>query len=291
MNRLWWMASAVVLLFVALAVTPVAAYDWLSNNKTFIPVNDIRFNNHGNGTYYFNLTTVPGEDKALHISTSNASPLGQCTEITNGSRTGTFYITDTGGRQYQDDVILLIGVSSANYTALNDFKIDISAEGYYWDPVYDGPSKSQSPPLEYIHWKAPAIDKQYTSEHFLNDTSGVNISQSWKFAPTENYPLYCGQSVGTEKFNLTLIDLNVGVISNSSYKSTLNNTGAVKVDYDLIGPSAFGEDTPGIVVFNAYAYNNYTTQGPKMVNWINRVNTSASVPDVNASGWKIIGFS
>ncbi len=286
-NRLWGMAAVAVLLFVALAVVPVAADNpWYGgNNDTYIPVNDMRtgYGFPTSGTnYYFNLTNVTAGQKALHISDNNATPTGQVTSTT--STAGYFFVTDTGGRQYQDDIILLVAVNSSVSDDLDYFEINLTSSGYTWNVSADGPDRKQSPPKEALEWKEPGISKVYNYNHYLNNGTTGNIYQNWKFAPTANYPIYSGENMATElPFKLLLVDLNVGVIRNYTYNSTLNYTGMAKVNYSIT--SSLSGD--GIVAFNAYAYNNWTNEGPKMINWINQVNTSSVVPDTSASGWKV----
>ncbi len=279
------MAAVAVLLFVALAVVPVAAdVEWtvdsrIANNDTSVPVHDIRFGDEY-GNYYFNLTNVTGGQKAIHISNDNATPKGQITNTE--SKAGYFFVTDTGGREYQDDIILLVAVNSSNPSDISGFTINITSSGYQWDPKYDGPDKKQSPPKEYLEWKEPGISKVYSATDYLTQ-SGINIFQKWKFAPTANYPIFCGQNmVNQGPFKLLLVDLNVGVIRNNTYNSTLNYTGMAKVNYSITSTLAGN----GNISFNAYAYNNWTNEGPQMINWINQVNITG-IPDASASGWKV----
>jgi len=279
------MAAVAVLLFVALAVMPVAAdVEWtvddrIINNNTWVPVHDIRFGD-GYGNYYFNLTNVTGGQKAIHISNNYATPKGQITNTE--SKAGYFFVTDTGGREYQDDIILLVAVNSSNPSDISGFTINITSSGYQWDPKYDGPDKKQSPPKEYLEWKEPGISKVYSATDYLNQ-SGIDIFQKWKFAPTANYPIFCGQNmVNQGPFKLLLVDLNVGVIRNNTYNSTLNYTGMAKVNYSITNTLAGN----GNISFNAYAYNNWTNEGPQMINWINQVNITG-IPDASASGWKV----
>jgi len=285
MNRMWWIASAAVLLFVALAVVPVAAFDWPGgNNDTNISVaNTIMYNFFGDGKYYYNLTNVTGGQKAIHVSSDYQSLSGQCTQTSATS--GTFYITSTGGRQYEDDIVLLVAVNSTDETDLSGFEINITSSGYTWDPKYDKPDKKGAPPQSVLTWNAPAVNEVFDNTDYL-ESGGVDITQNWKFAPTANYPIFCGQSVTTEgPFKVIPIDLRVGVIANSTYNSTLNNWGMAKVDYNIISPDPFSGTAK--IAFNAYAYNNWTTEGGHQINWINSVNTSAQSPSSSYSGWLV----
>jgi hypothetical protein len=292
MNRMWWMASAVVLLFVATAVVPVAATDYVvpypQNNKTFVPVAnpDVRFDTSGydNHHYYVNLTNTATDAgaKAIHIASTNSLFAGDITTKTNAN-SYSFYVSDTGGRGCQDDIILLVAV---NKTSEDDpFSIHITAKGYNWTPTDDG----YLPPWEEFEDRdqTTTVSATFTSGDFMQNST-QSVLQKWKFAPTANYPIYNGQDMATSKyFNVIAIDLNAGVIGNQSkvtgtmapsYYANLTDFGMVNVTYTLEGIT-----TGDIVAFNVYAYNNQTVQG-QGINWFNKVLSSGTS---GASGWKV----
>jgi hypothetical protein len=92
----------------------------------------VKYNIYDNDTYYIKFDT--GGLNSLHISTDPSSvPEGQVT--TSNNRSGTFYITDTGGKGYDDDAILMLAV---NGTIPEDFCILIKSSGYNWTPTSDG---------------------------------------------------------------------------------------------------------------------------------------------------------
>jgi len=137
-NRLWAMAALAVVLFVALAAMPVAAVEWTDgghNNNTYIPVANpnVRFPSWNSTHYYFNLTNVTGGMNAIHISANNYSFQGGV--YTSNDPIDTFYVSDTGGRGCQDDILLLVAVNS---TDPDSFAITINASGYRWSPTDDG---------------------------------------------------------------------------------------------------------------------------------------------------------
>ncbi|MCK9630648.1 MAG: hypothetical protein M0R30_03300 [Methanoregula sp.] len=281
MNRLWWMASAVVLLFVAAAVVPVAAVEWPSNNKTFIPVNDIRFDNFSDGTYYFNLSimTTDASAKAIHITDSPTNfPGGVYTKTTVGP--DTFYVSDTGGRGGQDDIILMVAINSTNQTDINNFGINITTNGYQWIPQSGGIPDEVDPEADYVN---PLNAKPYNSGHYL---TGSDIQQDWKFAPQTDYPIYNGQIMSSEqKFKMILIDTKVGTINGTWYNETytpqaLENNGFTKITYEITS----NPSSDALIAFNVYAWNEQAAQAPNAVNWINKVlSTSGTAP----SGWKV----
>lgn len=74
----------------------------------------------------------------------------------------------------------------------------------------------------------------------------------------------------SELFKLRLVDTRVGTVNETvSGKSGLTDDGMTKIVYTINSPSPFDPDTTK-VAFNAYAYNNLTTQG-QGINWLNRV--------------------
>ena len=287
MNSLRWAAVAAVLLFVAISVVPVAASVWPSNNDTYIPVanSPVRFSTVNSTHYFFNLTNMATDAgaKALHIASDNDTFSGDITNTT--STTGTFYVSNTGGRGCQDDVILLVAV---NKTSLGNFALNITAKGYVWNPTDDGylPSWNE---FENLSQQTTVNNLQFTSADFLGNSG--DVLQSWKFAPPQNYLVYNGQPTdNSELFNLIAIDLKAGVIGNQykdpsdgkkypTYYANLTDFGMTNVTYSLTGIT-HGD----MVAFNVYAYNNQTAQG-QGVNWYNKV-TNAGTSD--SSGWIVV---
>jgi len=290
------MAVIAVLLFAVIGVMPVAADNPWNEGGIFhytniSPTNQpIRFDSFNDGKYWFSMPNGTGGMNAVHIANSPVNVLsslyGQCNEkiVSNDGTSGTFYVTDTGGRGYQDNIILLIGVYSDQSVDRDNFQIDINASGYQWTPT----DIMNSAPPEGA--PQPAYTKvSLDASNYLNDTSGVDISQEWKFAPLQDYPTYCGQNMAEdEEFNLMVVDLKLGIVANSSYNYNLNNNGTVKVDYNIVNPEF--PDGNMKIAFNVYAYNHYTSQGWDQTLWLNRVNdnTQTPVPGTNSySGWLV----
>jgi hypothetical protein len=302
-NRLWWMASVAVLLFVALAVGPVAAYDVIPyplNNHTYIPMANppIKYDSTylGDPYYYVNLTNTTGGMNAIHIADSYA-PANAKGACYTGNLNGTFYVTDTGGKGGEDDIILLIGVNSIynDTEEIDSISINITASGYTWTP-----NSSGSPPSS-VNYEIPLSAKPFNVGNYLeNATYGdPDLYQGWKFAPTADYPIYCGQDMSASKnFKLIAVDTKVGTINGTWYNETydpdvaLENNGFTKITYNITNPEE-GLSSGSIIAFNVYAYNNKTiTQKkgdslPPAINWLNLVKTSAQSSWTNASGWMI----
>lgn len=211
----------------------------------------------GNQSYYFKFDG--GGLNALHITNSDSTPYGQVTP--NGGETGTFYISDTGGRGYDDDAILMIAVNDS----IEDFSIHIDASGYQWEPTADGTA-----PLTVAH-NSTTLDRTFNQSDFL--TWDGEVEQIWKPYTTDNYPIFYGQDMNDEAntFHLMFIDLNAGVLG---INYTYVDKGMAKVNYSIEGAH------PGTVVFNAYTFCNQSNQ-QRGVSWTNAVTGDG------ASGWMV----
>ncbi|AGB01802.1 hypothetical protein [Methanoregula formicica] len=291
MNRMWWMASAVVLLFVALAVVPVAASNaWSSNNDTFIiPANGIRthgdndgndhdFSYNGNGSYYFWMVNGTQGMNAIHITNSFSSPYGQLTNSTEKSHY--FYVSSTGGHTGDDAALLLIAVNSTNQTDLAQFAIQIDAKGYNWDPLAGAVAPDWfDPGYDDLYYNYSTVSRSFNVDNYLENTNG-DVTQRWKFAPLDNYPIYGGQDMAADKdFKLILVDLNAGLVSNrwANYQN-LKDYGTINVSYSITSTPK----DPMNVTFNTYVYNWDAPQAKGTIHWLNALSGTAQ------SGYQVI---
>ncbi|WP_292385116.1 PQQ-binding-like beta-propeller repeat protein [Methanoculleus sp. UBA430] len=235
-------------------------------NNIFVKVaNDLgaKYNAFDNNTYNIRFEGIGRGLNALHISTDPAVNFGQVT-VTD-SQTGTFYATDSGGKGYEDEIILMVAV---NGTIPDDFRLRITADGYTWTP---NPASNQPPSLDNVIYQASSLDEVFTKEDFIYGP------QIWK--PTGNeadYPIYAGQDMtNTENtFRIMFIDLNAGVLRPNE---TLENRGAVRITY------AF-ENLESFAAFNVYAYCKNSNNGDDMIAWGN-----ALTSDKAMSGYSVIG--
>jgi hypothetical protein len=298
-NRLWGMAVVAVLLFVALAVMPVAAADVIYTNtaqqyhKVYVPVANpdawFPYSGPTNDYYYINLTNATGGMNAIHITNSTTNMAGTCYKYPDAGTSGTFFVGDTGGRGGQDDVILLVAVNSTDPTVLGNFSIDITASGYQWTPSADGTVPNG---INDTNWITLVDAMSFNSTNYLkNATYGNPLFQEWKFAPTADYPIYCGQTMGgnANLFKLIAIDTDVGTINGTWYYNTYGTTlthdnGLANITFTITSPSPFNTTTTK-VAFNVYAYNNQTVQG-QGINWINKVYKSGGSTS-GTSGWLV----
>ncbi|WP_083523355.1 outer membrane protein assembly factor BamB family protein [Methanofollis ethanolicus] len=238
------------------------------NNVFFTVVNDagVKYNAFGNNTYNVRFEGYDRGLNALHISTDPAANFGQVTVSENQS--GTFYATDSGGKHYEDEIILMVAV---NGTVPDDFRLRVKADGYTWTP---NPVSNQAPPLDTVTYQPVALDEVFTKEDFRYGP------QIWK--PTGNgfdYPIYFGQDMNdtSNTFQMMFIDLNAGVLAPNA---DLENRGAVRINYSF-------ENLESFAAFNVYGYCKNSNNGDNMVAWSNALLTGATGKET--SGYSVIG--
>lgn len=231
-----------------------------SNRNIDIRVSNVAGAMYGSGpndTYYIN---APGGGLGqLHISTdgSAAGVFGQVTTqtITTPWSSGSFYVTTTGGRGYNDDIVLLFSVTGA---ISDEFKLTVRSSGYRWTPSAAGV-------IDPIY-KAGAVDETFTKAGFLYGP------QTTKPGPgTGNtLPFYSGQDIHDPSTaqSLMFIDLNVG---NTTNRSSIAS-GDAKVEYDITG--LYGTTAS----FNAYAWAYSASVASNAINWTNRLSTNLADP-------------
>ncbi|MDD3933308.1 nitroreductase [Methanoculleus sp. UBA303] len=247
-------ATGLVVMMV-LCVIPVSALTVLPHWHSFASVaNDagVKYNldstEYGgpNNTYYMKFDG--GGLNALHITTDTGVPNGQVTNSTLA--TGTFYVSDTGGRGYDDDIILMF---ATNATLSSDFSIEINASGYQWEATTEEPTSHA--------YQAGALQETFWQGDF------VYGPQIYKPCNVSNYPIFYGQNMAdTENtFQIMFIDLNVGVLG---LNSTLEGNGMAQVDYKIGNFTGFG-------AFDANAWCLHSNQG-QGISWTNRVEGTGS---------------
>ncbi|WP_265581906.1 PGF-pre-PGF domain-containing protein [Methanofollis aquaemaris] len=254
---------ALVILLLAACAVPVAADD----------VGGITMP----GTSNFDLQLSDGLTKffkfeggglnALHISTDPESePYGQVT--TTEEQSGIFYLTNTGGRGFTDDMILMIAI---NGTIPDDFALHIRASGYQWTPT---PVVNAPPAADEVEYVDGTYEGTITKDNF------VYSPQTWKPAGNNQpgaYPIYYGQDVsdGSNPFHTVYIDLHAGTLGENSLIENLRDNGAVKIEYEF-------ENLPTYASFNSYGWCNQSNQGLG-ISWTNRVS------GVGSSGYSVVG--
>lgn len=211
-----------------------------------------RFNDFGNDT--FHILWTGGGVNAVHISDS---PSGEG-EVTNtNSQSGTFYVTETGGRGYHDEVFLCVAV---NGTIPDNFKLHILADGYQWVP---NPIPHMPPVSGTAHYEPVTLDEWFEKDDLMYGP------QNWRPAVGTQYPLFAGQDMSdtSNTFRMMFIDLNGGILSAHS----------LRVQYEI-------ENLNTMASFNVYAYtkNEEKTTGifHNITSWTN---------NVVLNGWSVSG--
>jgi hypothetical protein len=238
-----------------------------SNRNVAISVSNDAGALHGSGandTYYIN---APGGGlNQLHITT-NSSPAGvsgQVTRqnITTSSASGSVWVSTTGGRGYNDDIILLFSIVGP---VADDFSLSITSSGYQWTPSAAGVVN----PV----YVSGAVAETFTKSDFLYgpETAKPGPGNGWVL------PFYSGQNINdpaTAQYFM-FIDLDVG---NDTVRSAIDS-GDAKVAFSVSGIY----DTT--VSFNAYAWALVANVGNDSINWTNNLSTNPAAP--GQSGYSI----
>jgi PKD repeat protein len=220
-------------------------------NNIFIGVaNDdgVKYDAFGNDTYNIRFEGIDRGLNALHISTDPTVNFGQVTRTE--SLSGSFYATDSGGKGYEDEILLMV---AANGTIPDDFTLRIAADGYTWEP---NPESNRPPNPDNVTYVPVALDETFTKGDF------VYGPQTWK--PTGNeaeYPVYAGQDLAEtgNTFRMMFVDLNAGVLRPNT---SLVHNGAVRITYTI-------ENSGPYTAFSVYGYCQQSNNGDDMVAWTN----------------------
>ncbi len=240
------------------------------------PANGVKYDMDGatyggsGGTYY--IKADGGGLNELHITNDAAAPYGQVTAT--DAQSGTLWVTNTGGRGFDNDIILLVSVRGP---IPDDFSVHIRSSGYVWTPA---PSGAYTPPAlntSEVEYVSGAVDATFGKSAF---TYGP---QTWKPGPgnvemTPSLPLYAGQDINdpaTEEY-LMFVDLRVGNIDDSKYPGwSPVDRGGARVEYSFSGLSTHAS-------FNGYGWCSAANQD-QGISWTNRVQGTGS------SGYSVTG--
>ncbi|MEA5112559.1 MAG: hypothetical protein VB050_00880 [Geobacteraceae bacterium] len=258
--------------FADIAPITTANHFWLNT------VNDAQYGTTGNqwGTpttpdaYWFKFDG--GGLNQLRFTTDNtkASEFGQVTSLTTASSSGSgsFYLSTTGGRGYNDDVILAVSVQASDLSKIsNDFSLNITSSGYTWTPQSTqivGPDSHFV--TNAINETVDKSDFQYGPQTLRPGTGSLVL------------PFYSGQNTSDPSTSayMMFIDLHLGNFTNNS---SYTNGGEIQVDYSFSGLY----DT--VLAFNAYAYTLTSNTGMDSINWTN--NLSTDINAFNQTGYSI----
>jgi hypothetical protein len=270
--------SAVLVLIACLlwsATVPIAGAAPLpSYHHIFItPANGVKYDwdsayyGGPSGAYY--IRAENGGLNNLHLSTDPSKPYGQVT--VSEAQSGTFFVTNTGGRGSDNEIILLVSVRGP---IPDDFSVHIRSSGYVWTPA---PGGVYNPPLNIsdIRYVSAGVDRTFTKADFDYGP------QTWK-PGSAKLPLYYGQNIddaSTEEY-LMFVDLMVGNIQGAGGNAPpvdvpLNDKGAARIEFSFSGLTTRAS-------FNGYAWNSATSQD-EGITWTNQPHGSA------ASGYSVMG--
>jgi len=277
----------VILLILSFSIIPVTATALTSNRHIFVNVaNDagVKYDLDGakyggpSNTYY--IKADGGGLNELHITNDTSDAYGQVTTTTDQS--GVFYITNTGGRGFDNDIILLIAVKEP---VPDDFSVTIRSSGYTWTPAASGPY-TPAPPTDYTYVSS-GVSETFTKSDFIYGP------QNWKPGPGTigdfSLPVYNGQDMTdtTEKFQLMFIDLNAGNMYPAKFPGvTLNDNGAVRVQYSFNNLQTFAS-------FNGYGWCVAANQD-QGISWTNPTKgfkAGGGAKQSGLSGFSVIGIT
>jgi len=265
MRRAGWRETIIVFaLLVALIAAPVAAADFGGITLPDYKHIDITMSNGGEKYIKFD----GGGLNALHITTDPSERYGQVTETSTQS--GTFYFSDTGGRGFFDDLILMVAVQGE---VPDDFKVHVRASGYRWTPTAE---LNRPPTTDEIVYAEGALDRIFTREDF------IYAPQTWKPCREANYPIYYGQDMSKnnpeDRFHIMFVDLGVGALGPNSFLDGLTDGGCAKIEYSF-------ENLETFAAFNAYGWCNQSNQG-RGISWSNDLTGFA---ETGVSGYSVQG--
>lgn len=286
-KEIMWMALLAVLLLVAAVVIPVAASTLSDNNLNISVYNKTRdslyakdgvtYYDDYNETYYFYIGggAFNGGQNTPRITDNNATPNGVI--HTGSDLNGSFFISDTGGKGYLDEAILLIAV---NESVPSNFTLHLTAAGYKF--ASHAPSSSPNESQVGV-FNSNAFNYTFTASNFLKSGTSY-IKQNTKPGTDSidniNRMLFNGEDELSEPdYHLIFVDLNTSVVGtnayNASYRANLTYNGFPKVTYNI---STLGDQ--GRIAFVPYGWVNYTTGGgsgyfDRTIGWTSRVTTSS----------------
>ncbi len=219
-----------------------------------------------NDTYY--IKADGGGLNELHVTNDVNVAAGQVS--TSNDLSGVLYFTNTGGRGYDNEIIILVSVKGP---IPDDFALHVRSSGYNWTPAPPGAYTPPTLPSDYYHIDG-AINETFTKTDFLYGP------QTWKPGPgtldVPSLPLFYGQDINdasTEE-HLMFIDLYVGNMLPSKFGTTLVDNGAAKVEYTFTNLTTRAE-------FNGYGWCSAANQN-QSISWTNQIT------GVTASGYSVI---
>jgi len=221
-------------------------------NQTAITMaNGAKYGSYDMATYgvasgqYWDKSTGGG----LNSEYVTATPTAAGSVMTTSNMSGTFYLRDTGGRGFTDDIILCISVLGP---ITNDFGVTIKSSGYTWTP---NPTANVAPTT--YSYVSNAVNQTFTQSDLIYGP------QTGRPGNGAYQAFYAGQVMTNPATaeSMMFIDLNVG-----TYNGLATDNGAVKIEYSFTGLFASAS-------FNMYGWCLNSNQG-QGINWTNNAQVS-----------------
>jgi hypothetical protein len=257
-NVIWYTASGGLLLLVLSDIPASWAAPLPANRDIYIQMSNDAGALYGTGPNDSYFLDAPGGGlNQLHITTDSSAggTSGQviARNIATSSATGTFWVSTTGGRGYNDDIILALSVQGP---VANNFGLTIKSSGYQWTPSNAGVVN----PI----YKVGAVNETCTKSDFLYGPETAKPGPGNGFV----LPFHSGQNINDRSTAsyLMFVDLDVG---NDNIRSSIDS-GDTKVEFDVSGIY----DT--MLAFNAYAWAFNANVANASINWTNNVSTDPS---------------
>lgn len=240
----------------------------MANGAKYAELDDEVYNNN-NGDYdnYYYIKADGGGLNQLHITTNSVAEYGQDTAVntTDGTASGTIYLSTTGGRGYNDDVILMVSVKPDSQGDLPaNLSVNIKSSGYEFPLGTPGSATYDTDVIDETYSPSDFTSKGYGLHAYKPGPNGGDAYTTWVL------PHYTGQSDFTNGERILFIDLKLGNI----YNSLLIDEGAVKVDFSISGLTTEAS-------FNSYGWCEDSNQG-QGISW-----TQDTVDASGTSSYKI----
>ncbi len=279
------MRNIFLIVFLAICLSCSTSFAALvTTNHNFISVSNdsgVKYDMDGaayggpSNTYYIKGDGGGVNELKLSSTTTGGDVTSAGTTSTNAS--GTLYVTNTGGRGFDNDIILLVSVKGP---ISDDFSLHITSGGYTWTP---SPVGSTNPGIASDVAHVTGIDETFTKNDFLYGPQVKKPAPDATGQGQGNLPLFVGQDTtdnSTAEY-LMFIDLYVGNIKKGQLLDSNNNPvplvddGAAKIDFSFTGIAS-------TAAINAYGWCSAANQG-EGINWTNDTNAN----DAAKSGYSI----
>jgi len=267
---------ALCALFAVSSVATAGADTATTNHIYFNVANDagVKYKNwdysyYGNGSGAYTGAVGPdaylikadgGGTNELKISTVTTGGNVTSIDSTSNNPSGYFYVTNSGGRGFDNEIILALAVVPP---ISDNFAVHIKSGGYTWTPAAPG-SYTPPPPTDYVH--ITGIDETFTKTDFIY---GPQTGRPGTGLGGATLAIFNSDLAMNTSAYLMFIDLNVGNIKNTSITG-LQDDGAAKVEF-----SFSGLDGATKIAFNSYGWASASNQG-EGINWTNAMTGSGA---------------